>query len=552
LRSGLALLVGVVACGLAALLAAGPARAQASGFDHAAHARALMAKGKDGAKELGCARCHPSSAGQLGKRPDHATCFGECHGALPSKKELEAAPAAGDEQALIRARTCVACHRAEDLAARRFTVSAAPLARTGALASDFAEATLSHARHHPQADCLRCHTVPASPPSLATTTPLAAPRATAAAAAAQRPHRRCLGCHTGKGEPGAFAMDACERCHRPPSSGGATVAAKRSLLTVTAAFSHQRHQRYAADQPAAAAPPPTSAAACLSCHRALAEEESPAHPRPPAATCATAACHDGKRAFGLTEKCTQCHREEPAAFYPVPRPTKRFDHRKHQAPLAAAGTAVTECQGCHRIAAGTGAAAAVAGADHAACASCHAEDFGAAQPTTCGACHSSTEPWRHLRADRLPPDDTEFGARMDHGKHPQPCQRCHVLDTATRQLRPPRDHSACTGAGCHQLAGGALPRLSECAECHRQDLVADRTRQRARAPWSVRHRFDHARHRLAKDGSPAACTSCHTQLLGSLSSMAVPTKSACEPCHDGTTAFSVTGVSCNRCHGGVR
>lgn len=450
----------------------------------------------------------------------------------PSPTTTEAADS--DVALALRSRTCVSCHRAEDLTARRFTVVFPPYR----VDLDFASTTLSHAKHHRQAECLQCHSVPAAPATAA-----AAPKTATNAASSKNAHRRCLGCHTGKAQPGAFAMDECESCHRPAGTSRAA-----SLITVTAAFSHPSHQRYAERaEKAAGKPAPTGATACLSCHRALAEEESPAHPRPAAATCATAACHDGKAAFGITEKCTQCHREEPKAFYPVPRPTKRFDHRQHQDTVATVG-----CQGCHRIAAGTGAAAAVAGADHAACASCHAEDFGAAKPVTCGACHSSTEPWRHLRADRLPPDDTEFGARLDHAKHPQPCERCHVLDTATRQLRPPRDHSSCTGAGCHQLSGGVAPKLSACADCHRQDLVADRDERRARAQWSVRHRFDHNRHRLAKDGSPAACTSCHTNLNGELSSMPAPAKRTCEPCHDGKTAFSVTGVSCNRCHGGVR
>jgi hypothetical protein len=228
----------------------------------------------------------------------------------------------------------------------------------------------------------------------------------------------------------------------------------------------------------------------------------------------------------------------------VPRPTKRFVHRQHQELVATVG-----CAGCHRV---EGAAGAVRGASHAACASCHAADFGAPSPRTCGACHSSTEPWRPLRADRLPWERTEFGARLDHASHPQPCQRCHTLDTSARQLRPPRDHSSCSGAGCHQLGAGVAPRLSECQACHQADLVDARAAQRLRAPWSVRRRFDHTRHRTGPTGAPAECTSCHVDVAGPLATMAAPPKRTCEPCHDGGKAFSVTGVDCNRCHGGAR
>jgi hypothetical protein len=576
---------------------AGAERAR-QGFDHEGHARAMV---RTGDPALACARCHPSTNGQLGKRPDHATCFGECHGALPTREErglsgpLAAPPAfpgatsnatspgpapspspspapapaprspvplpdgARSEDASaarsLRARTCLACHGGADLEASRFAIAASP----APLTPDWI-APLSHGSHR-QIECLRCHTMPAATSkatSKATSTAAAKTAAAKAAAAkAAAPHRRCLECHTGKPSPPpasagpiAFAMDQCESCHRaspPPSPQG--------RITVTAAFSHPRHQRYAAAAAQTAAAPPglgTAGAACLPCHRDLATENQLAPSHPTAASCATAACHDGRAAFAITERCTQCHREAPSTFYAVARPTQRFVHRQHAAALAA-----VPCQGCHRLgSASSGAAAATAAtierAGHAACASCHAADFGAAEPVICGACHSSTEPWRTLRADRLPADRTEFGARLDHAAHPQPCERCHTLDTASRQLRPPRDHSACTGNGCHQTAGGAAPMLTECAGCHQLELVVEREQQRRRAPWSVRQRFDHVRHRSDGNGAALACASCHTSVVGALARMPTPAKRTCEPCHDGRTAFSVTGVGCNRCHGGVR
>lgn len=334
-------------------------------------------------------------------------------------------------------------------------------------------------------------------------------------------------------------MSECERCHRaaPPPATAAQ-------LTVTAAFSHQRHQRYAAKQSGAGKGGATGEAACAPCHRELASERNDGRTRPTAATCATAACHDGKAAFPITERCTQCHKEAPAGLYPVARPAGRFLHRQHAAAVASVG-----CQGCHRLGSG---GLTVERAGHAACASCHAADFGAAQPVICGACHGSTEPWRPLRADRLPAETTEFGARLDHGSHAQPCQRCHTLDTRARQLRLPRDHSACAGGGCHQPQGGPPPALTACAECHQLELVVERDQQRRRAAWSVRQRFDHGRHRSDGSGAALACTQCHSDVSGSLDAMATPKKRSCETCHDGRAAFSVTGTGCNRCHGGPR
>lgn len=541
------------------------------GFDHAAHARALAASA---APPIACASCHPlmpatatGPSGALGKRPDHAACFGACHGAQPTRQEWPATapPPAGatapddgadDGPALsARARTCLTCHAAADLAARRFAVAYPPYA----LRPDWI-APLPHGSHR-QVECGSCHPLPGAP--------LAKPAGRAAAKPAAA-HARCLGCHGAAATPASalanqpssaasgapsgspsgapataptsaptFAMSECERCHRaaPPPAVSAP-------LTVTAAFSHQRHQRHAAKQHGAGKDGAADEAACSPCHRELASERHDGRTRPTAATCATAACHDGKAAFSITERCTQCHKEAPAGLYPVARPAGRFLHRQHAAAVASVG-----CQGCHRL--GTGGLT-VERAGHAACASCHAADFGAAQPVICGACHGSTEPWRPLRADRLPAESTEFGARLDHGSHAQPCQRCHTLDTRARQLRLPRDHSACAGSGCHEPQGGPAPALTACAECHQLELVLERDQQRRRAPWSVRQRFDHGSHRSDGSGAALACSRCHGDVSGPLATMATPKKRSCETCHDGRAAFSVTGTGCNRCHGGPR
>jgi hypothetical protein len=165
------------------------------------------------------------------------------------------------------------------------------------------------------------------------------------------------------------------------------------------------------------------------------------------------------------------------------------------------------------------------------------------KPPICGACHNATEPWRHLVADRSLPDRTEFGATLDHGKHPGPCASCHVLETASAQLRPPRGHRACSA--CHAATSGPAPHLDHCDGCHRAGLAAARIAARANDPWSVRVAFDHAPH--GKE-----CTACHVDLAAAdVIALPAPPKQTCVPCHDGAKAFSLTGTGCTRCHLGA-
>jgi c(7)-type cytochrome triheme protein len=190
-------------------------------------------------------------------------------------------------------------------------------------------------------------------------------------------------------------------------------------------------------------------------------------------------------------------------------------------------------------------------AGHGACTSCHADEFGKRDPRICFACHNAIEPWRPLVADRRPPERTEFGARLDHTTHRGACTGCHTLATGIVQLRPPRGHRACSAAGCHAVEGGPAPQLRTCEGCHQLGIANARIAQRLAAPWSVRARFDHAVHRLGEGGTEVACTRCHDDLAGaSLTAIPAPRKQSCVPCHDGETAFSLTGTGCALCHQG--
>nr|HEX4317182.1 cytochrome c3 family protein [Kofleriaceae bacterium] len=414
----------VVAIACARVAVAAPA----TGFDHNVHARDVAVSGAD---DVACARCHRGATGIV--RPDHAACFGACHGAAPTAKtKLEP--------------LCQTCHvDATKVFYPPYTVD-----------RDFA-LQLGHATHTAAgAPCAGCH----------------APIVGGAKAA---PHARCATCHDGKpGAAGAattFAMTACARCHGPGI--GNPEPPKLAFDPLPLQFAHDKHAARGA------------AKACTACHADVAATDSSLLPRPSTATCAAAGCHDGAAAFATTDACTRCHPRAPTSEWKVARGELRFVHGgSHQAAMA------KPCASCHALAAGGEPLT----PRHAACAGCHAPEFSARQPRICSACHNGSEPWRALGGDRPYPDATEFGATLDHGKHAGACASCHALTTASVQLRPPRGHAACTTAGCHAVATGPAPRMADCVVCHQLGLAASRAHDRETAAWSVRRHFEHASH----------------------------------------------------------
>jgi c(7)-type cytochrome triheme protein len=490
---------------LAVVLLGGIARANGpTGYDHVAHDKKLP----DG-RTLSCSNCHLEQRGKLVGRPGHAACFGACHGAPPTTQK----PGKGVAPAKVvfgdRAAVCTTCH-APGLEGTTLGASSMVSYPPYALAPDFV-AAFGHKRHAAVA-CTQCHD------------------SKSAASTSKTPHDRCVSCHDGSAASGRGpAMSKCASCHvvTPPAAANG---AQDARLPV--AFSHARHgSRSAAGKN------------CTQCHRDITANDAVVVPPPTMSSCGTAACHDGKAAFATTAACTRCHDKAPVRFE-VSRPTKRFLH-------AGAHTDVIEtqpCTSCHAL--GPRGDTIVAGHSTCAGAACHAADFGAREPMICGACHNATEPWRPLVADRGPADRTEFGAMLDHDKHKTDCTHCHSLRTPSAQLRPPRGHAACTGAGCHAEKGGSTPQLGACNACHRAGLAAEREATRLGAPWSVRARFDHRTHATQPDQRPLSCTSCHSNLPGTdLVKLATPTKASCAPCHDANkSAFKLTGTSCGRCH----
>lgn len=471
--------------------------AQPTGFDHHVHHRDVLVSG---AEPIACASCHASKSGILIGRPDHRACFGACHGTAP------VTPKRGTRLTLEPARLalCTSCHTAASLTATPLT--RAPVTYPPYTPSDFALG-IGHKAHRAVA-CNQCHT-----------------------ARTALPHRRCLGCHDGSGAQGRGpAMSECSLCHTPGSGSPVPPALAEPLDTVTSTFAHDTHAKRGG-----------AGAQCATCHAAILESNDSILPRPTMQSCGVGGCHDGKPVFSITTRCTTCHTKQPASFAVV-RPAERFSHVRPEHMGAS-----LSCAGCHPV----DPSGEVLVAGHTACVACHADDFSKRTPTTCGACHSATEPWRPLVADRLPRETTEFGATLDHTKHPGTCVACHSLRTVSSQLRPARGHRACTTAGCHAISGGPAPRIGACESCHALGLHAQRVALRIQPAWSVRTTFDHAPHLRAKDGSTVACVTCHDDVSGSsVLALPAPAKKTCVPCHDGATAFKLTGTTCTRCHPG--
>ncbi len=480
-----------------------PAPTAAAGFDHLLHRTRVEVSGQTNPPCSGCHRL--TASGLLASRPDHAACF-PCHGPAPRAAATVTSPPPA---------VCIACHPPAGLASRRPTLASViygPDREYGL--------QLDHAVH--AAPCDRCHgTATAAPP----------------VTAPPRPHARCTGCHLTQ----APLMAACEGCH-PSEIGPDTGPHLRPpLLSVASTYSHRAHAARAGAAPAAT---------CAACHQAIRVTHDRALPTPTAAACGASGCHDGAAAFALTVACTRCHGVPADRSWP-PSPQTRFGHRAHEAL-----TTIAACDHCHGLD-GRGQPTAP---PHAACSdgACHGADFGSPTPTTCGACHLASEPWRHLLADQRPPNDTELGVTLSHRRHLGPCADCHQLTTALHALRPARGHGACTSAGCHAVDRGPAPRLTACVGCHQPGVVDERRRRRSLALWSVAATFDHARHQVdPRDHQALACTACHGSgprgpdgaSADPDEPMPAPAKPTCAPCHDGAIAFKMTGHGCARCHG---
>lgn len=356
----------------------------------------------------------------------------------------------------------------------------------------------AHDAHAGRAGCETCHGVPDD---------ASRPRPAA--------HAACATCHATAAAP---AMDACASCHIAVAGRDVTPRSERGPYAVR--FAHRTHQ----------------GTPCASCHANVATTAGERVPTPPMTACET--CHDGKTAFNaLAPTCRRCHERDDRTL-PSDAPVVLFSHERHHD----RGLRVP-CATCHAGADGG------ASRDHLPCASadCHASDFRAARPVTCGACHVGSEPWRPLGADRARRVRSEFGVEFSHGSHASDgkCATCHTGIAGGPEMRLGGGHATCATAGCHQQA-----ELDRCERCHVPGLLDARDERRRTAKWSVAATFRHA----GAGHGATECGACHATAAAAktVAEIAPPAKATCAPCHDGARSFKMTGHGCARCHAKTR
>ncbi len=238
----------------------------------------------------------------------------------------------------------------------------------------------------------------------------------------------------------------------------------------------------------------------------------------------------------------------PAAAAEVPR----FDHRIE----AHAGRSCTDC---HRLAATDWRRASPApGGGHAPCIDCHADAWRASSTWVplCVTCHRLDGRGRPRSARFWAPRQrgpSDFWlAAFDHGAHraraaageaDAGCRACHAgPDRADGFARP--GHGAC--ASCHGQPDGPAPTMARCTDCHRPrgDALIPPAASGVEHAYRMTAGFDHRRH--APHG--ARCADCHAVDPPAGAVVPLPHKPACSGCHDGSTAFAVTGTRCRSCH----
>ena len=497
---------------LAALGLEGEAAETSLAFEHGRHSTQLESAEQ---AAIDCNGCHSLDKRSRPRRIGHDKCFGACHGAAPANRSAaERARTTPYPIEPARRAVCSSCHSPDALdriaTGSRETLAPAPPRRPDLVVS----APLPHPAHTGVAgDCLSCHTEAAK-----TRTPAS--------------HDGCATCHRTASKP---SMNQCAGCHSERPAGGLRPYSTRDT------FNHESHAPRIGK----------TDDRCRACH-ASDSVDPVLWPTKPAC----AGCHDGVAAFSMVQAaCRRCHSPPET---PVPRRRAkrvRFSHETHEGldrKLA--------CADCHRLdPAGEPRAPE---SEHAPCSDsgCHADDFASPKPAVCAACHIGTEPWLELYASVSPPPGTEYGSLYSHKahrggdkpRHTRDCTDCHTRDTATRQRRLPRSHSACSGEACHLTDHGATPALTACKSCHVGNLVNEReARQIARA-WNVRKKFSHRSHLTEPDEARAAvsCESCHRGLAESdtIFDVPAPRKTECARCHNGKSAFKLTGHGCSRCH----
>ncbi|WP_168205910.1 cytochrome c3 family protein [Geobacter sp. FeAm09] len=323
--------------------------------------------------------------------------------------------------------------------------------------------------------------------------------------------KSCGACHDGKG---AFALKECARCHQVKEIAFAV------KETGTTRFSHQKHLAANPD--------------CTACHPALFaaghNKRSTMAEMRQGRSCG--ACHNGKRAFGISA-CTRCHPVKEVAFAVKQTGTTRFSHRKHLAANPA-------CTACHP---------ALFSAGHNKRSTMAEMKLG----KSCGGCHNGKRAFGIAACTRCHPvKEIAFAVkqtgttRFSHTRHiaNYSCGECHTRLYPVKGRHTPvtmaRMEKGASCGACHN--GTDAFSLKGCTSCHPVKEAAFEVKDAGNVA------FSHKKHL-----EMYTCGDCHPALYApARSTRRVGMKEmeagrSCGACHDAKSAFSVKD-KCDACH----
>ena len=242
-------------------------------------------------------------------------------------------------------------------------------------------------------------------------------------------------------------------------------------------------------------------------------------------------CHTGQKAFSLS-KCTGCHKVKEITYKVKQTGPVLFSHNKHLKSM--------QCNACHNKLYATGSNPQVSMAEM-------------EKGKSCGACHNGAKAFSIDKCDACHPNPKQVVFKVketgptvfSHNKHTEmyKCSACHTklyAIGANKHVSMAGMEKGKSCGACHNAKEAFA--VSECEKCHPTKEV------KFKLAGVASVKFSHTNHL-----SMYKCNSCHTGTFPLKTGNKPVTMSemqkakSCGACHDGKTAFTVSG-NCDSCH----
>jgi c(7)-type cytochrome triheme protein len=297
-------------------------------------------------------------------------------------------------------------------------------------------------------------------------------------------------------------------------------------------FSHKVHLSKKADKPGA------GKQSCKNCHT-TSPSGSKAHftmaDMEQGKSCGK--CHTGQVAFSISQ-CTGCHKVKEITYRVKETGPVLFSHSRHLKAM--------QCNACHNKIYFTGANKQVSMADM-------------EKGKSCGACHNGTKafsigkcaschPTKEIAFQVKETGPTVFSHKIHVGMYS--CSACHTKLYALG----PNKHVSMAGmekgqscGACHNSREAFA--IGECEKCHSLKGGKSKVKDiKFKVAGAGNVKFSHTTHL-----GMYKCVECHTRTFPlrtgnkPVTMFQMRNAKSCGACHDGKTAFSVTG-NCDSCH----